>query len=116
MKPVIKTTREIGTTWELRTATSDPRSIDYTEMDQRNKTTSEFRTVLTIPWVSLIYRLHCILSHCEESIKTSPAKETSQGLDQNSYFSLAIYKIASRLSARLPSMQELSCVLIRFDV
>ncbi len=46
VKPVFKTTWEIGTTWELRTATSVPRSIHYIEMDLRNKTTSEFRTVI----------------------------------------------------------------------
>ena len=45
VKPVFKTTREIGTTWELRTATSAPRPIQYTEMDLRNKATSEFRKV-----------------------------------------------------------------------
>ena len=40
VKPVFKTIWEIGTTWELRTATSVPRSIHYIEMDLRNKTTS----------------------------------------------------------------------------
>ncbi len=35
---------EIGPTWELRTATPVPRPIQYTEMDLRNKTTSELRT------------------------------------------------------------------------
>ncbi len=49
MKPVFKTTREIGTTWELRIATSVRKSIHYIEMDSRNKTTSEFRTVLDSP-------------------------------------------------------------------
>ncbi len=49
MKPVFATTWEIGTTWELRVATSVPRSIQYTEMDPRNKTTSEFRTVFRSP-------------------------------------------------------------------
>ncbi len=44
VKPVFKTTWEIGTTWELRTTTSAPRPIQYTEMDLRNKTSSEFRT------------------------------------------------------------------------
>ncbi len=44
VKPVLKTTWEIGTTWELRTCTSVPRSIHYIVMDLRNKTTSEFRT------------------------------------------------------------------------
>ena len=39
----------MGTTWELRTATSVPRSIHDIEMDLRNKTTSEFRTVLDSP-------------------------------------------------------------------
>ncbi len=59
VKPVFKTTWEIRTTWELRTAISIPRSIHYIEMDLRNKTTSEFRTVLTVRWVSLIPRFHC---------------------------------------------------------
>ncbi len=49
VKPVFKTTWEIGTTWELRTATSVPRSIQHIEMDLGNKTTSEFRTVLDSP-------------------------------------------------------------------
>ncbi len=49
MKPVFKTTREIGTTWELRTATSVPLPIQYIEMDLRKKTTSEFRTVFPSP-------------------------------------------------------------------
>ncbi len=44
VKPVIKTTWEIGITWELRTATPVPRSIHYIEMNLRNKSTSEFRT------------------------------------------------------------------------
>ncbi len=39
----------MGTTWELRTATPVPRPIQYTEMDLRNKTTSELRTVFHIP-------------------------------------------------------------------
>ena len=49
VKPVFKTIWEIGATWELRTATSVPSSIHHTEMDLRNKTTSEFRTVLESP-------------------------------------------------------------------
>ncbi len=49
VKLVIKTTWEIWTPWGLRTATSVPRSIQYTEMDLRNKTTSEFRTVFGSP-------------------------------------------------------------------
>ena len=49
MKPLFKTTWEIGTTWELRTATPDPRLIQYIETDIRNKTTSEFRTVSYSP-------------------------------------------------------------------
>ena len=48
------------TPWELRTATSVSRFIHYVEIDLRNKTTLEFRTVLTVPWVSLIPRFHCI--------------------------------------------------------
>ncbi len=50
VKPVFKTTWEIGATWELRTATSVPRSMQHIEMDLRNKTTSEFRTVLDSPF------------------------------------------------------------------
>ncbi len=49
VKPVIKTTWEIGTPWELNTATSVPRFIHYVEMDLRNKTTSEFRAVFDSP-------------------------------------------------------------------
>ena len=49
VKPAFKTTWEIGTTWELRTATSVPRPIQYTEMDLENKNTSEFRTVFHSP-------------------------------------------------------------------
>ena len=51
VKPVFKTIWEIGTTWELRTATSIPRSIlnHYTEMDLKNKTTPEFKTVCGSP-------------------------------------------------------------------
>ena len=49
VKPVFKTTWEIGTTWELRTAISVPRYIHYIEIDLRNKTTSEFRTVFDTP-------------------------------------------------------------------
>ncbi len=49
VKPVFTTTCEIGTTWELRTTTSVPQSIQYMEMDLTNKTTSEFRTVLDSP-------------------------------------------------------------------
>ncbi len=43
------TTGEIGTTWELRTTTLVPRSIQYIEMDLTHKTTSELRTVLDSP-------------------------------------------------------------------
>ncbi len=49
VKPFFKTTWEIGTTWELRTATSVHRSTQYIEIDLRNKTTSEFRTVFHSP-------------------------------------------------------------------
>ncbi len=35
VKPVFKTTRELGATRELRTATSVPRPIQYIEMDLR---------------------------------------------------------------------------------
>ncbi len=42
---------EIWTTWELRPATSVPRPIPYIEIDLRNKTTSEFRTVFPSPLV-----------------------------------------------------------------
>ncbi len=37
VKPVFKTTGEIGTTWELRTVTSVPRHIQYIQTDLRNK-------------------------------------------------------------------------------
>ncbi len=46
---VIKTTWEIGKTWELRTATPVPRPIQCIELDLRNKTTSEFRIVFHSP-------------------------------------------------------------------
>ncbi len=49
VKPVFKTTLEIGTAWELRTATWVPGSIHYIEMDLRNTTTSEFRAVFDSP-------------------------------------------------------------------
>ncbi len=49
VRPVFKTTWEIGTAWELRTPTSGPLPIQYIEMDLRNKTTSEFRTVFHSP-------------------------------------------------------------------
>ncbi len=51
VKSVFKATWEIVTTWELRTTTSVPRLIQYIEMDLRNKTTSEFRTVFHSPVV-----------------------------------------------------------------
>ncbi len=44
VKPVLESTGEVGTSWELKTATSVPMPIQYIEMDLRNKTTSEFRT------------------------------------------------------------------------
>ncbi len=49
VKPVFKTTSEIGTTRELRTAIPVPRTIQYTEINLRNKTTSKFRTVFHSP-------------------------------------------------------------------
>ncbi len=49
MKPVFKTTWEIGTTWKLRTVTSVPRHIQYIAIDLGYKTTSEFRTVFHSP-------------------------------------------------------------------
>ncbi len=49
VKPVFTTTWEIRTTWELRTTTLVPRPIHHIDMDLRNKTTSEFRTVLDSP-------------------------------------------------------------------
>ncbi len=69
VKPVFKTTWEIGTTWELRTTTSVPRLIQHihVEMDLRNKTTSEFRTVFHSPWVSIIPRFHCIF-HTKQNL------------------------------------------------
>ncbi len=39
----------MGTSWELRTATSVPRFIHYVEMDLRNKTTMELRRVFDSP-------------------------------------------------------------------
>ncbi len=48
VKPVFKTTWEIGTPWELRTASVRSR-IQYMEMDLRNKTTPEFRTLFPSP-------------------------------------------------------------------
>ncbi len=45
----LKTTWEIGTTWELRTVTSVPRHIQYIEIELGNKTTSEFRTAFHSP-------------------------------------------------------------------
>ncbi len=50
MTPVFKTTWEIGITWKLRTVTPIPMPIQYIEMDLRNKTISEFRTVFRSPW------------------------------------------------------------------
>ncbi len=49
VKPVIKTTWEIGTPWELRTAASVRSRIQSVEMDLRNKTTSEFSTLFLNP-------------------------------------------------------------------
>ena len=49
VKPVFATTWEIGTTWELRTATPVIRPIQYTQMDLRNGTTSELNTVFRSP-------------------------------------------------------------------
>ncbi len=49
VKPVFATTWEIGTTWESRTGTPVPMSVQYPQMDLRNKTTSELRTVFHSP-------------------------------------------------------------------
>ena len=49
VKPVFKTSWEIGTTWELRAAILVPMPIQYIEMDLRKKNTSEFRTVFHSP-------------------------------------------------------------------
>ena len=49
VKPVFKTTWEIGTTWQLRTSTGVPSPIQYMEMDLRNQTTSEFRIIFYSP-------------------------------------------------------------------
>ncbi len=49
VKPVFKTTWEIGTTWALRTATPVPRPIQDIETYLINKTTSELRTVFHSP-------------------------------------------------------------------
>ncbi len=75
VKPVFMTTWEIRTTWELRTATSVPRSIQYryVDMDLRNKATSEFRGVLTVPWLALILRFHCNSFHVEAGRCTMPS-------------------------------------------
>ncbi len=60
VKPVLKITREIGTTWGLRTPTLVDRSIHYIEITLRTKTTSEFRTVFPQSlWVSLIPTFYC---------------------------------------------------------
>ncbi len=48
LKPVFKITWEIGTSGQLRTATSVRSHIQYVEMDLRNKSTSECR----IPFLS----------------------------------------------------------------
>ncbi len=50
VKPVFKTTWEVWTVWELRTAASVSSSIQSIEKDPRNKTTSEFRTVFDSPF------------------------------------------------------------------
>ena len=49
VKPVFKTTWEVGTTWELRTATLAPRPTQDIEIELRNTTTSEFMTVFHSP-------------------------------------------------------------------
>ena len=49
VKPVFKTTWEIGTTWKIRTVTSVPSHIQYIAIDLGNKTTSEFRIVFHTP-------------------------------------------------------------------
>ncbi len=46
VKLIITTTWEIGTPWELKTATSIPSCIHHVAKDLRNETTSEFRTVI----------------------------------------------------------------------
>ncbi len=69
MKLVFKTTWEIGTTWELRTATSVPMPIQYIEMDLGNKTTSEIRTAFHRPLgvpnsqVSMYINTHVNIDH-----------------------------------------------------
>ncbi len=49
VEPIFMTTWEIGTTWELSTATPVPRPTQCTEMDLKNKTTSELRTAFHSP-------------------------------------------------------------------
>ncbi len=64
VKPVFKTTWEIGTPWELRTAASVRNYIQYMGMDLRNKTTSEFRTLFPSPLGVPNSRFHCTYSPC----------------------------------------------------
>ena len=49
VKPVIKTTLEIGTPWELRTATSALEVYSVHRNGPEKKTNSEFRTILGSP-------------------------------------------------------------------
>ncbi len=89
VKSVFKTTSEIGTIWELRAATSVPSPIQYTEMDLKNKTTSEFRTVFTVPWVSLIPRFHCIyfyFSMCDHIATHSVVQLRRRGVYNHLFF------------------------------
>ena len=66
VKPVFKTTWEIGTAWEWRTATSVRRPIQCIEMDLRNKTTSEFGTVFDSPLgvPNLQVQLYYVMTTC----------------------------------------------------
>ncbi len=58
-------------------------------MDLGNKTTSEFRTVLTAPWVSLIPRFHCILFYV---FMLSPSALSIPDLSHNLYC-LNLYEV-----------------------
>ena len=64
VKPVFKPTWEIGRTWELRTATSVPRPIQYIEMDLRNKTTSKFRRVIFHSLLGVPNSQVCLYMYC----------------------------------------------------
>ncbi len=64
VKPVFNTTWEIGTPWELRTAISVPSRMQCVQMDLRNKTTSEFRTVSLSPFGVPNSQVPLYVGHC----------------------------------------------------